>query len=131
FTPREFMQVFPIDKTYDGEKYETKDYFYTMNYLKSLDMDKPIGRENLSDFLWDYMNRTMWLFSALKMSALADVQRARGEKSWFEQFAEDNDLTMYESFSDGSGQYMQDTKTGKITKIVQHKRQPKWIRRVK
>lgn len=131
FTPREFMQVFPVDKIYDGEKSETKDYFYTMNYLKSLEMDKPIGRENLSEFLWDYMNRTMWRFSAVKMEFLADVQRARGEKDWFQQFAEENDLTLYESFSDGSGEYMQNQKTGEIQKVIPHKRHPKWIRRVK
>ncbi|MDF2910631.1 MAG: phage infection protein [Sporolactobacillus laevolacticus] len=131
FTPREFMGVFPIDKKFDGKRYEFKDYFYTMNYLKSLEMDKSIGRENLSEFLWEYMNRTMWLFSAVKMEFLADVQCARGEKDWFEQFAEDNNLTLYESFSDGSGEYMQNQKTGEIQKIIPHKRHLKWIRRVK
>lgn len=131
FTPREFMQVFPVDKVYDGERYQSKDYFYTMNYLKSLDMDKPIGRENLSDFLWDYMNRTMLNFSMVKMDALSTMQRAKGEKDWFEQFAEDKGLTLYEQFSDGSGQYMQNTKTGEISKVVPHKRRPKWIRAVK
>lgn len=131
FTPREFMGVFPIDKYYDGERYGSKDYFYTVNFLKSMDMDKPIGRENISDFLWDYMNRTMLNFSVVKMSFLADVQRARGEKDWFEQFAEDNDLALYNSFTDGSGQYMQNQKTGEIQKIVPRKRRPKWIRAVK
>ncbi|MDD9149230.1 hypothetical protein OYT88_11765 [Sporolactobacillus sp. CQH2019] len=129
FTPREFMRVFPVDKEYDGEKYGSKDYFYTMNYLKSLDMDKPIGRKNLSSFLWDYMNRTMLKFSAVKMDALSDVQRARGEKDWFEQFAEDNDLTLYSMFEDGSGQFIQNTKTGEISKV--QKPRPRYLRRLK
>lgn len=131
FTPREFMGVFPIDKDFDGDRYESKDYFYTINFLKSVDMDKPIGRENLSKFLWDYMNGTMLDFSVKKMDFMSDVQRARGEKDWFEQFAEDNDIPMYEQFDDGSGQYLQNTKTGDIQKIVPHKRRPKWIRAVK
>jgi hypothetical protein len=132
FTPREFIQVFPVDKTYDGEKYGIKDYFYTMNYLKSVDMDKPIGREGLSEFLWEYVNnKTIFSYSALKMVALGHLQKARGEKDWFEQFAEESNLTLFESFSDGSGQYMQNKKTGEIAKVVPRKRKPKWIRRVK
>lgn len=131
FTPREFMGVFPIDKYFDGARYESKDYYSTLNYLKSLDMDKSIGQENLSEFLWDYMNRTMLIFSSMKMGFLSAYQRAKGEKEWFEQFAEDNGLTLYEQFNDGSGQYMQNQKTGEIAKIVPHKRRPKWIRAVK
>ena len=55
-TLRNFMTTFPVDKEYDGERWGEKDYFYTMDVLKKMDLDKPIGRNELSELLWDYMN---------------------------------------------------------------------------
>ncbi|ADZ82601.1 hypothetical protein [Cellulosilyticum lentocellum] len=52
-TPRQIMQLFPIHKEYDGEKWSQKDYFSTMKYLKGLELDKSIG-DNLEEFLWHY-----------------------------------------------------------------------------
>lgn len=54
-----FVSTFPIDKTYDGAKWEEKDYFYTMEVLKDMDRDKPIGRDKLSELLWDYQNEEL------------------------------------------------------------------------
>ena len=54
-TPRQVMQAFPIHKEYDGAKWGMKDYFYTMDYLKRGDLDKPIGAK-LEDFTWGYYN---------------------------------------------------------------------------
>ena len=54
-TPRQIMQAFPINKEYDGDKWGHKDYFFTMDYLKGIDLDKPIG-EKLEDFTWYYYN---------------------------------------------------------------------------
>lgn len=53
---KNLITIFPITKKYDGEKWNIKDYFYTMEALAEKDMDKPIGRENMSEFLWDYEN---------------------------------------------------------------------------
>ncbi|WP_289891448.1 hypothetical protein [Virgibacillus pantothenticus] len=33
-TPKEFMNIFPIDKEFDGDKYEMKDYSTRKNILK-------------------------------------------------------------------------------------------------
>ena len=41
-TPREMMSMFPIEKEYDGEKWGCKDYFYTIENLKDIDLDNPI-----------------------------------------------------------------------------------------
>ncbi|MBS5799096.1 MAG: hypothetical protein KID02_04945 [Clostridiales bacterium] len=60
-TPRELMQVFPIHKEYNGEKYGSKDYFYTREYLNQIDIDKPIG-DKLKEFLWNYCNWELWEF---------------------------------------------------------------------
>lgn len=53
---KNFVITFPIKKTYDGEKWECKDYLYTMEVLQSMNWENPIGEDNISDFLWDYMN---------------------------------------------------------------------------
>ena len=34
-TPVELERMFPINKTYDGDRWQSKDYFYTKKYSKS------------------------------------------------------------------------------------------------
>ena len=38
-TPGEFINLFPIKKVYDGDRWECKDYFYTRDYIQSLDRE--------------------------------------------------------------------------------------------
>ena len=33
---KNLIKIFPIDKTYDGDKWDCKDYFFTMNVLKEM-----------------------------------------------------------------------------------------------
>lgn len=63
-TPAELVQLFPITKDFDSGKYGSKDYFWTMDKIKALPQDKPIGNEqNVADLLWDYVNKdTEWFF---------------------------------------------------------------------
>ena len=55
-TPREFITMFPITKDYDGDRYECKDYYYTMNSISEFGLDRAIGDDALG-FLFDYWNR--------------------------------------------------------------------------
>ena len=50
-TLRNFVTTFPIEKYYKGDKWEEKDYFYTMEVLSAMDLDKAIGRDELSELL--------------------------------------------------------------------------------
>lgn len=80
-TLRNFVNTFPIGKTYDGAKWECKDYFSTMEVLKDIDWDKPIGRKELSELLWDYMNadlRNAYIEFTTAMSALYRAQTGKG-----------------------------------------------------
>jgi hypothetical protein len=52
--PAELVNIFPIEKTYDGDRWGVKDYFYTRDYLNTLDPDKPIG-ENALDLCFGSM----------------------------------------------------------------------------
>lgn len=56
-TPMKLLRMYPITKEYDGEKWGTKDYFYTMDKLKKRPADKPIGdAQDVAVLLWDYQN---------------------------------------------------------------------------
>ncbi|MCC8025666.1 MAG: hypothetical protein LIP16_10250 [Clostridium sp.] len=56
-TPMELLRLYPVDKEYDGKKWGTKDYFYTMDRLRRLPADKPIGdAQDVAVLLWDYQN---------------------------------------------------------------------------
>ena len=60
--PKEFMELYPIPKEYDGHKYEIKDYFYTRDYIKGLEQENPIGTE-VFNLLWEYQNRDLIHFN--------------------------------------------------------------------
>ena len=87
-TLRNFVNTFPIDKTYDGAKWECKDYFYTMEVLSKMDWDKPIGRDELSELLWDYENadlRHVYIEFTTAMSAIYRAQTGRGiAETWLD-----------------------------------------------
>jgi len=80
-TLRNFVTTFPIDKTYDGAKWECKDYFSTMDVLSKMDWDKPIGRDELSELLWDYENeelRHVYIEFTTYASAILRAQTGKG-----------------------------------------------------
>lgn len=87
-TLRNFVTTFPVDKYYKGAKWEEKDYFYTMDVLSKMDWDKPIGRDELSELLWDYMNvdlRHAYLEFTNAMSAIYRAQTGKGiAETWLD-----------------------------------------------
>ncbi len=101
-TLRNFVNTFPIDKDYDGAKWECKDYFYTMDVLSKMDWDKPIGRDNISELLWDYENADLRHAYIEFTTAMSAIYRAQTGKGIAEQFCEDH----------GIGTYMVDKETG-------------------
>ena len=87
-TLRNFVTTFPIDKSYGGAKWQEKDYFYTMEVLSKMDWDKPIGRDELSELLWDYDNadlRHVYIEFTTAMSAIYRVQAGKGiAETWLD-----------------------------------------------
>lgn len=80
-TPRELMQVFPIDKEYDGHKWECKDYYSTVEVLREFGMNRPIDEAEgqAFGFLWDYVNMDTRMFAVRFMSVLSDVSQLKGD----------------------------------------------------
>ncbi len=118
-TPREMVDIFPINKTYDGEKWQCKDYFYTMGELKNYNMDEPLGEERLEDFLWDYWNDDLFRFSSTTFSIINGMYRIQnGGKGIMEQWAEENGIgTVTVREKEG---YMINNSTGEICKLAKN-----------
>jgi hypothetical protein len=116
--PSEFINIFPIQKTYDGRRYECKDYFSAMEYINSLDPNAPIGN-NIDDFLWEYHNVHTRMFNAKRFTMIDSIRRAEGQPSMIEEFFGVKPMRKYTD--DRGVEYMLDSegRTHKIRK--QHK----------
>ncbi len=125
-TPVEFVQMFPIRKTYDGKKYQCKDYFSTMEALKECEPDQPIGKDKILYFLWDYDNDDIMNFEVEKMCCLSDLRRAQGGQGLMEEFMHEQGFPTY-TLHEKEG-YLYNNLTGKTQKICKpKKRVPKFM----
>ena len=114
-TLQNFVNTFPIDKTYDGAKWEEKDYFYTMEVLKDMDWDKPIGRDKLSELLWDYENADLRHAYIEFTTAMSAIYRAQTGKGIAEQWCDDMGIPIY-TMNKETG-IMKNNRTGDIVKL--------------
>lgn len=117
-TPVEFMQMFPIPKEYDGEKYSVKDYFSTMEEVSKYPQDIPIG-DKITEFLMGYYNWDIMEFEVVKLCTISEIRRSQGQLGVMEQFAEDNGLHLQTFYQDGNE--MVDSETGERFKIAKPK----------
>lgn len=113
-TLRNFVTTFPIEKYYKGNKWEEKDYFYTMEVLSAMDLDKAIGRDELSELLWDYYNEDLRHAYVEYTNAMSAIYRAQTGKGIMEKFFEDRGVPTYTM--DKESGIMMDNKTGGIVK---------------
>lgn len=114
-TIKNFVTTFPITKEYDGEKWQSKDYFFTMDVLSNMDWDKPIGRDKMTDLLWDYQNNDLRETYVEYMCVTSALYRAQTGKGIAEQWVEDMGIPTYE-VDDDSG-FIMDNQTGKVSKL--------------
>lgn len=92
---KNLVVTFPITKNFDGAKWECKDYFYTMDVLSKMDLDKPIGRDNIVDLLWDYENDDLRHAYVEFTCAMSAIYRSQTGKGLAEEFCEDNGIPTY------------------------------------
>lgn len=83
-TPRQFIQWFPVSKEYDGERWESKDYFYTMAVINDAGIDKPI--EEGFHFLWDYQNKDTKNFLVNYTSIISEMRKRETGLSLMDEF---------------------------------------------
>lgn len=86
-TPSELEQMYPVIKEYDGEKWGSKDYFYTMDKLRRLPVDNPIGDENdVACLLWDYQNADLEFIILYWQSVLGDLSVYCDDNTPYDKF---------------------------------------------
>ena len=112
---KNFVTIFPITKEYDGEKWQSKDYFYTIDVLSKMDWDKPIGRDNMYDLLWDYQNDDLREVCVEFTCAMSAIYRSQTGKGIAEEWCDEIGIPTYAV--DNINGIMRDNQTGKVTKI--------------
>ncbi len=108
-TYREFMQIFPLDKEYDGHKYGWKDYFTTVEYLKDKDLDDKIG-ENAFEFIMNYNNaRILNFLVEVQIYIDREYEKQTGINP-FNEFIKEHNLTTYTMHEAGGQRFLMDNK---------------------
>lgn len=120
-TPNELLQLFPIEKTYDGKRWECKDYFFTMEALTRHGLDMPIG-EAVDHILWDYMNMDLRLFQVNLMSIVGKFYKAQtGREMFVDAFEEISGerLTTYTMIKNPATgkEFMRNNDTGEMSRV--------------
>lgn len=117
-TPNEFINIFPISKEYDGDRYEIKDYFYTRDYIEKMDKGAPIGDKAL-EFLVEYTNEDIHRFSVRAAMCVSDIRKYEGHLDLMEEFMAADGYDTPNTFKNSKGDPMY-VRHGKPTKIDKH-----------
>ena len=109
------ITMFPVKKEYDGEKWCCKDYYFTMNVINKMNLDKTLGKEGMLDLLWDYQNDDLRNFLSEYLCATSELYRAQTGKGIVEQWCEDNGIPTYTV--EEKAKMMKNNSTGEILKL--------------
>ncbi|SFL49836.1 hypothetical protein [Lactococcus garvieae] len=89
-TPKELMEIFPIEKIYDGKKYQTKDWFSAHEAVQQLAQETPISEsKEVFDFLWDYHNWDLHIFTVNVIASMNNINKMEKGRGLLEQFLEE------------------------------------------
>lgn len=125
-TVREFINIFPIVKRYDGGK-EFKDYFNTMEAMVNdygLDEKIPVKDNKYLEFLYNYYNPTINML----MVNLMKINRRLGIALYGKDYLKDNGLKFYTMTNINGKNYLVDD-DGRMQKLK--KAIPRYLRGVK
>lgn len=126
-SPRQVIQLFPIEKTYDGARWEWKDYYYTMEAVNKTGIDNVIGAERSPEFLMDYQNWDINHFMTTFMLTISRMRVLQGGKGIMEEWLEKQGVPTY-SYYEKEG-IMVNRQTGEVTKVEKPKtRIPKYMK---
>ncbi|MBU5312311.1 hypothetical protein KQI38_09745 [Tissierella carlieri] len=126
-TPGQFMNVFPIGKDFKGHKHEMKDYFYTRDYINTLDPNKPIGDEALM-FLWEYTNIDIEIFNIKSVRTLSKLRQLDGYPSLGQEFADMTGIKTQTLHTGAKGKEFFIDDKGKTVRVT--KKRPRYLRLV-
>lgn len=95
------INIFPIRKDFDGARWEAKDYFSTMDYLKDKDLSKMILEYGIDDFFWNYYNQDIMSYCVQKYMVVDRLRRFEGKEGMIEGFARRRGVNMLHKFQEG------------------------------
>ena len=125
-SPKEIIQQFPITKMYEKKTPrnpygEFKDYIFVMeNICKKYPMNKPLGK-NAMNFFMDYLNRDIDTFVVRNLLLLNHIQRLKGERTFIEEFAEENNISTFKKQKDAAGKEFFISDDGKVIRAKKKK----------
>ena len=96
-----FVRWFPVDKRYDGKQFGMKDYFSTMETVRST----PVIEEPIR-FMMDYCNPIIDDFMVNLIGAMIGAKEEEGGESPVEQFVKENGGIVYQQIELGNGRYL-------------------------
>lgn len=109
-TYREFINLFPITKEYDGAKWEMKDYYSTMEYLNDKSLDDYI--EDPLDLIFEYDNWYIIEFGVQVMSVTSDINKIQTGIGITEAFMYGKEMP-----HDSKGNIISVNSKGKVCKV--------------
>jgi hypothetical protein len=128
-TPNEFLTIFPVEKYYDGEQGGMLDYYSTMEELKKIGMDNPIG-DQADMMLFEYQNRHVRRFKVFSLMVISRIRVCQGHPSLAEEFADKMGIKTLRMVTDDKGkQFMYDPANQTTFPIV--KKYPRYLRVIK
>jgi hypothetical protein len=127
-TFNEVINIFPIRKDFDGERFECKDYYSTIEYLNKFDLNEPIGEE-VNDFFWNYYNSILMAYSAKELILFDMYRMLEGKESFMTEWARKMGVDTY-SINEEAG-YIYNNTTGKTKPYKKPKKKNKYIRIIK
>lgn len=104
-TPKEFMLVFPPAKTYDGSRFDSKDYYSTMDLLKEFQEGKPLG-DRAIDFVFGYFSPKVCRLGVMILKSIAHEYQQQEGQPMIDGFAKamgKEPLTQYHIHKDSNG----------------------------
>jgi hypothetical protein len=123
----ELINVFPIPKEFDGEKYCTKDYFYAVEEFKQYNYNDPLC-DNLENILWDCMNYDLRNFQLCLFNVMDGIRRFNGEPGVMEEFLTDQGVEMYKINESNGKKYIQSSITGKTVPLKETKKKTRYLK---
>ncbi|MCO7126609.1 hypothetical protein NIE88_12625 [Sporolactobacillus shoreicorticis] len=126
-SPNEIMRLFPIAKHYDGDKWGEIDYFSTIKHVKEYPLNKPVGYEQISEFLMGYDNPDIRRLMVDMMMATSDMMKQETGESLAEKMGIPT-VTMQEGTN---GQKYMIDENGRSKPVIEKKKRPKYLRVVK
>lgn len=127
-TPIEFMTIFPPEKVYDGEKYQSKDYYSTMQALNEFGLNNAIGtRDAALSLLFDYMNTDVMDYNVKNLIIISAINRMNTGKSLMEEFfeKEEIDVPLYNFYEGDDGKKFLVDKDGRSFAVK--KKNPRYM----